>query len=171
MTLLNILLSKCWGCMDVELSYAHICKVWMFCNSNFPNLSNQHPPEPKTTANRIPIIAPCPFCSDPLDIYTTKYQHLLGLGDLIFDPSMKDDALFCPLTFTHASPGIFFLTSFPIPLLSEYLLYRAWLFAHVWEDRFTFGPCVSTTTFFKSCHVLLLLYSIQLAILYTRIYF
>lgn len=130
MTLLNILLSKCWGCMDVELSYAHICKVWMFCNSNFPNLSNQHPPEPKTTANRIPITAPCPFCSDPLDIYTTKYQHLLGLGDLIFDPSMKG-ALFCPLTFTHASLGMFFLTSFPIPLLSEYLLYRAWLFAHV----------------------------------------
>lgn len=134
------------GYVDVELPYAHICKIWMFCNSNFTNLATQHSPELKTTANRIPIIVPCPFCSDPLDIYTTKYQHLLGHGDLIFDPSMKD-ALFCPLTFTHASPGMFLLASFSISLLSAYHVCRAQLFAHVWEDRFTFGPCVSTTTF------------------------
>ena len=123
------------------------CEIILYYNSNLPNLANEVAQKLNTTASEISIIASHLFCSDPLDIYTTQYQHLLGCGDLDFWPFSERCHLFCPLLFLHFLPGISHFSSFSKPLLSECIVFSGQLFAHVWEDMVNFGHCVPIVTF------------------------
>lgn len=112
----------------------------------FPILQLKYLPKLETTANQISSTALCPFCSNSWDHYTTRYPHLLRVGDLDFLPSPKACQLFCPSHLPYLEYWPHFLLHIS---LVRALVSRAQLFAHVWED-----PVFLQLFFWKSFHIL-----------------